>query len=102
MEQLVRFQIDRGDFGENFQFVDAVARGYVAVGDKVEAIKGPETYLRKTPDGKTLEVRTRPLPDGGVVRTFTDMTDYVHAQEALAQKEAELSALVTTSPTASG
>ncbi len=98
MEELVRFQIDRGDFGENFQFVDAVARGYVAVGDKVEAIKGPETYLRKTPDGKTLEVRTRPLPDGGVVRTFTDMTDYVHAQEALAQKEAELSALVNNIP----
>jgi PAS domain S-box-containing protein len=98
MEELVRFQIDRGDFGENFQFVDAVARGYVAVGDKVEAIKGPETYLRKTPDGKTLEVRTRPLPDGGVVRTFTDMTDYVHAQEALAQKEAELSALVSNIP----
>jgi PAS domain S-box-containing protein len=98
MEELVRFQIDRGDFGENFQFVDAVARGYVAVGDKVEAIKGPETYLRKTPDGKTLEVRTRPLPDGGVVRTFTDMTDYVRAQEALAQKEAELSALVSNIP----
>jgi PAS domain S-box-containing protein len=89
MEQLVRFQIERGDFGENFQFVDAVARGYVAVGDKVPAIQGPETYLRKTREGKTLEVRTRPLPEGGVVRTFTDMTEYVRTQEALiAAKEA--------------
>jgi len=98
MEQLVRFQIERGDFGENFQFVDAVARGYVAVGDKVPAIQGPETYLRQTRDGKTLEVRTRPLPDGGVVRTFTDMTDYVKAQHALAHKEAQLRALVNNIP----
>ncbi len=98
MEELVRFQIDRGDFGKDFQFVDAVARGYVSVGDKVPAIQGPETYLRKTADGKTLEVRTRPLPEGGVVRTFTDMTDYVRAQEALAQKEAELTALVNNIP----
>jgi PAS domain S-box-containing protein len=98
MEQLVRFQIDRGDFGDDFQFVDAVARGYVSVGDKVPAIQGPETYMRKTRDGKTLEVRTRPLPEGGVVRTFTDMTDYVRAQEALARKEAELSAVVSNIP----
>ncbi len=98
MEQLVRFQIARGDFGDNLQFVDAVARGYVAVGDKVPPIQGPETYLRKTRDGKTLEVRTRPLPEGGVVRTFTDMTDYVKAQDALAHKEAQLSALVNNIP----
>ncbi|MBX3585468.1 MAG: PAS-domain containing protein [Ramlibacter sp.] len=98
MEELVRFQIDRGDFGKNFDFVDAVARGYVAVGDKLPAIQGPETYMRKSREGKTLEVRTRPLPDGGVVRTFTDMTDYVQAQEALARKEAQLRALVGNIP----
>jgi PAS domain S-box-containing protein len=98
MEQLVRFQIARGDFGENFAYVDAVARGYVAVGATTRPIDGPETYLRKTRDGRTLEVLTRPLPDGGVVRTFTDMTAYVRAQEALAQKEAQLSALVNNLP----
>jgi len=98
MEQLVRFQIERGDFGDDFKFVDAVARRYVALGDKVPPIQGPETYLRKTRDGRTLEVRTRPLPDGGVVRTFTDMTAYVQAQEALAQKEAQLRGLVGNIP----
>ena len=98
MEELVRFQIARGDFGENFSFVDALARGYVAVGDTTPPLQGPESYLRKTREGRTLEVRTRPLPDGGVVRTFTDMTDYVQAQEALAQKQALLSALVRNLP----
>ena len=61
-------------------------------------IQGPETYLRKTRDGRTLEVKTRPLPDGGVVRTFTDMTDYVQAQEALAQQQAMLRALINNIP----
>ncbi|WP_145889962.1 PAS domain-containing hybrid sensor histidine kinase/response regulator [Caenimonas sedimenti] len=98
MEQLVRLQIDRGDFGEDFKFVDAVARGYVAEGDKVPAIQGPEVYMRKTTDGRTLEVLTRPLPDGGVVRTFTDMTAYVRAQETLAEKEAQLSTLIDNIP----
>ncbi|RZJ20794.1 MAG: PAS domain S-box protein, partial [Haliea sp.] len=98
LEQLVRFQIDRGDFGEDFSFVDAVARGYVAVGDKVGPLLGPETYMRRSRDGRTLEVKTLALPDGGAVRTFTDMTDYVRAQQALSHKEAQLSALVSNIP----
>jgi PAS domain S-box-containing protein len=98
MEKLVRFQVARGDFGENFQFVDAVARGYVALGDRMSPLKGPETYLRQTRDGRTLEVHTRPLPDGGIVRTFTDVTDHVQAREALAHKQAQLAALVNNLP----
>ncbi|RYF36588.1 MAG: PAS domain-containing protein, partial [Comamonadaceae bacterium] len=98
MDQIVRFQIDRGDFGQDFEFVDAVARGYVAVGDKLAPIQGPETYVRKTPDGRTFDVNTRPLPDGGVVRTFTDMTAYVRTQEELARKQAQLGALVNNLP----
>ncbi|HSW17950.1 MAG TPA: PAS-domain containing protein, partial [Ramlibacter sp.] len=98
MDELVTFQTERGDFGKNFEFVDTEARSYVAVGAKVPPINGPETYMRKTRDGRTLEVHTRPLPTGGVVRTFTDMTAYVDAQEALARKEAQLGALVNTLP----
>ncbi|MGE4242436.1 PAS-domain containing protein [Ramlibacter sp.] len=89
MEQLVRFQIERGDFGDNFEFVDAVARGYVAVGDKAPPLEGPETYVRKTRDGRHYDVTTRPLPDGGVVRTFTDITAYVQSQEALLRAKEE-------------
>jgi len=98
MEQLVRFQIERGDFGPNFDYVDAVARRYVAVGDKTPALQGPETYLRRTREGRWLEVKTLPVPDWGVVRTFTDVTDYVQTQEALRQKEAQLSALINNIP----
>ncbi len=34
----------------------------------------PTTYERERPNGTVLEIRTVPLPDGGAVRTFTDIT----------------------------
>lgn len=38
-------------------------------------------YERMRPDGTVLQVRTLPLPQGGLVRTFTDVTER-HAAEA--------------------
>jgi PAS domain S-box-containing protein len=98
MDQIVRFQIERGDFGPDFSYVDAVARGFVAVGDKLAPMRGPEAYVRKTSDGRTFDVITKPLPDGGVVRTFTDITAYARTQEALVHKQAQLGALVHNLP----
>jgi PAS domain S-box-containing protein len=96
LEQLLHLQMARGDFGEDFGAVDAAARHYVA--NNIKPIQGPVTYMRRTPDGRTLEILTRPLPDGGVVRTYTDMTDHVAAQDALARKEAQLRAVVSNIP----
>ena len=98
MDRIVRFQIERGDFGPDFAYVDAVARGFVAVGDKLAPLRGPEAYVRKTRDGRTFDVITKPLPDGGVVRTFTDITAYARTQEALVHKQAQLGALVHNLP----
>jgi len=36
--------------------------------------ESPSTYERTRPNGTVLEVRSNPLPDGGFVRTFTDIT----------------------------
>lgn len=98
LDEIVRFQTARGDFGPNFEYVDAVARGYVQVGDRLGPQKGPESYVRKTRDGRSFDVTTRPLPDGGVVRTFTDITAHARTQEALAYKQAQLEALVNNLP----
>ena len=38
--------------------------------------------LQTNVDGLTLEVDTRALPDGGLIRTFTDVSEYVRAQAA--------------------
>jgi PAS domain S-box-containing protein len=98
LDDLVRFQMARGDFGEGFSYVDPAGRDYVSRGASTPAVHGPETYLRRTADGRALEVHTRPLPGGGVVRTYTDVTRYTRAQEALALKEAQLRALVDAVP----
>ncbi|MBE7368164.1 PAS-domain containing protein [Ramlibacter pallidus] len=98
MDEVVRFQAERGDFGPNFELVDATARGFVALGDRLAPLRGPQAYVRKTADGRTFDVVTRPLPDGGVVRTFTDITAHAAMQEALAHKQAQLAALVSNLP----
>jgi signal transduction histidine kinase/CheY-like chemotaxis protein/HPt (histidine-containing phosphotransfer) domain-containing protein len=42
-------------------------------------------YERRRPDGRVLEVRSTPMPDGGVVRTYTDITERKLAEEHAAQ-----------------
>jgi PAS domain S-box-containing protein len=86
-ERIGQFQLDRGDFGENMSLMDPAVRPFVA---KESRLLTPDTYLRRTLDGRMLEVCTRKLPDGGMVRTYTDVTSYVEAQEALASERQRL------------
>jgi signal transduction histidine kinase/DNA-binding NarL/FixJ family response regulator/HPt (histidine-containing phosphotransfer) domain-containing protein len=44
----------------------------------------PPVYERKRTNGTVLEVRTTMLPDGGMVRTFTDVTERKRIETALA------------------
>lgn len=79
-EQIVQFQRERGDFGDDMALVDPAARFSL---EQPGGLHSPDSYWRKTPDGRTLDVRTRRLPDGGQVRTFSDVTSYIQVQEAL-------------------
>ncbi len=79
LEQISSFQLERGDFGPQAQWVDPRARHYVLTGGHAEL---PTHFLRVTLAGTTLEVKTQTLPDGGLVRTFADVSDYVQAQAA--------------------
>ena len=83
IQELTQFQLERGDFGQNGKLVDANARSYVTSGAKTNGIGVvPTHYLRETPTGRTLEVVTQSLPTGGMVRTFSDVSDYVQADSA--------------------
>ena len=44
---------------------------------------GYAAYESTTAAGRTLEVRQNPLADGGLVRTYTDITDRKRAEELL-------------------
>ena len=82
LPEITIFQTRRGDFGPEAALVSANARAYVAAAGQAEI---PPHYLRTTKDGRTLEVRTQTLPGAGMVRTFTDVTDYVQAEQARAR-----------------
>ncbi len=88
--EVARFQAARGDFGEGHHLVDRRGRAYVAAGGATPA---PALYWRTTRDGRTFEVRTTDLPDGSLVRTFTDVSDYVRVENELRESEARFRSL---------
>ncbi|AOW12703.1 hypothetical protein LPB72_16935 [Hydrogenophaga crassostreae] len=79
-EQVLRFQRERGDFGPDLAYVDESIRAPMDRGNLGQI---PDRYLRRTRDGRTLELQAHPLSDGGMVRTCTDVTSYIAVQEAL-------------------
>lgn len=81
LRELVAFQRDRGEFDRTL---------YWPPGATVGGIDGrncPSVYIRRTLEGRYLEVRTHPERDGRKVRTYTDVTDYVQTQQQLGQSE---------------
>jgi PAS domain S-box-containing protein len=85
-EQIVHYQTGRGDFGPDHSLVEPAARDYIAL----RTVPTPEKYWRRTCDGRTLEIRSRTLPEGGMVRTYTDVTSYIETEEALKDERQRL------------
>ncbi len=99
VEKVVQFQTERGDFGPQFNLIDQAARAYVASEYQAygNRLTMPEVYLRRTAAGKVIEVKTRKLPDGSRVRTFTDVSTYLETQRQLARSEGRFRALTELS-----
>ena len=106
LQELTLFQQRRGDFGPDAQLVEPSARHYVREAGN-EGVPGsyhkmmqvsPPNYLRTTPAGRVLEVKTQNLPSGGMVRTFTDVTDYVQAEAALRASEENIRQITAQVP----
>ncbi|MBT9551649.1 MAG: PAS domain-containing protein [Hydrogenophaga sp.] len=87
ISDLAAFQAERGDFGSDFQLLDRALRPFVGLEPR---LMPPETYLRRTRQGAVLEICSRALPGGGMVRTYTDVTSYVQAEEALRDERQRL------------
>ncbi|MFO1195240.1 MAG: EAL domain-containing protein [Rhodoferax sp.] len=82
LAEVARYQIGRGDFGNHLQLLDERTRPLVQGTANQVLVPHPDKYLRNTLDGRTLEVKSKILPSGALVRTFTDVTDYVQAERA--------------------
>jgi Na+/proline symporter/CheY-like chemotaxis protein/anti-sigma regulatory factor (Ser/Thr protein kinase) len=70
LAEIVRFLRERGEYGPRGEIPDLLARR------SDEGIAGrPDVYERRRPDGRVLEIATNPMPDGGFVAVYTDVTE---------------------------
>jgi|GEM_PF-1705282 len=72
-EELIRFNAKRGEYGPG----DAEEQ----VRTRVERAENPthHSYQRTRPDGTVIQIDGNPLPSGGVITTYTDITEKVQA-----------------------
>ena len=90
IDEVVAYQRDHGHFGKDLELVHEGGREYVAsMGTDLKA--SPRRYLRRTHNGRTIDVQTRWLGDGSLVRTYNDVTHYEQARLA-AESAAEAKA----------
>ncbi len=80
-EKFIRFNAERGEYGD-VDVEEAVTKR-IDVARRFE----PHCFERERPDGTVIEVRGLPLPEGGMVTTYTDMTAYRRADAALRASE---------------
>ena len=81
MDPIRLFLAGRGEY----EYADTKARAWSISGlIETEAT----SYERRRPDGTALEIRAVPLPDGGVVRTFTDVSLRKSVERAVQESEA--------------
>lgn len=76
---ILRTCAERGDFGPGP--IDAL------VNDRMMKLTVTKEVFQERigPDGPILEIRTAPMPQGGIVTTYSDITERVSAAEALAR-----------------
>ncbi len=89
---LLQFNALRGDYGPGDpEEITAAAL------ERVRAMK-PHVFERTRPNGTVLEVRGTPLPGGGFVSIYTDITERRHTEKALRDSAAELRLLTDNVP----
>ncbi len=75
-ESIIRFNAARGEYGTGDP--DTIVKQIVDRARLGEAHR----FQRQRGDGRTLDIRGAPMPDGGFVTTYTDITELTRATEA--------------------
>ena len=78
-ERFIRYNAERGEYGP-LHDIDGYVDDLVARARRFE----PHHFERVRPDGTVLEIRGAPLPSGGFVTSYADITEHRRAQSELA------------------
>ncbi len=90
MRELIAYQVASGEFGK----MTAEFEAFLKAGGLVTR---EQVYTRQRPNGRYVEFRTIPLPDGSSVRTYTDVTESHERQVALERSKEEYRSLFENS-----
>lgn len=81
IEEVFRYNAMKGEYGPGNHDEQVKKRLRVLRSGK------RHSYERFRPDGTVLEVRGNPMPNGGYVNTYMDITTHKHVEEALRESE---------------
>ncbi|MFT3670502.1 diguanylate cyclase domain-containing protein [Aestuariivirga sp.] len=79
LEDLFRFNAKRGEYGPGE--VEEIVAGKMALAAKAEA----HAFERTRPNGQVVEIRGTPLPGGGFVTSYIDVTENRAMQKGVAE-----------------
>ena len=82
-EEIMRYNIDRGDYGPGDP-----ERHLARIVERARNLDPPRFEIDRA-DGTSVEVRRAPMPDGGFVTTYTDVTDRKQAARLELANEAK-------------
>jgi len=84
IEEVIRFNVGKGDCGEG-EFEDQVQK-------RVQHLRNgtPHHFTRKRKSGQVIEMIGNPLPGGGFVTCFSDITSHIETQDALEEINIDL------------
>ena len=81
---LIRHNAERGEFG--------ATNVELEIGKRLAHMKAGDAYVsqRRRRNGRVYEMRGQPLPDGGYVTTYTDITEFKRTEQELLQAKQNL------------
>lgn len=84
IESLIRYNASRGECGPGDLEEQVTKRlNYMRTGSA-------HRFLRRRSDGRVIEMVGNPLPNGGFVTSFTDITEHIETQHALDESNIDL------------